>query len=178
MLGDRGQTTILSYDEKPGIQAIGNIFPDKPPGPNHGTASRNHDYVRHGTVSLLTCIDLITGHIISSVTERHSSSEFIQWLNLVDLHYPDEYTVTIILDNHSIHKSMKTMAYLSSKPRRFKFVFTPTHASWLNIIETFFSKISRSMIRGIRVVSKEEQKERIISYTEAFNKEPDFFSWK
>lgn len=171
-------TAILSYDEKPGIQAIGNIYPDKPPDQDHGSVSRNHDYVRHGTVSLLAGIDLITGHIIPSVTEKHSSLEFIEWLKMVDQYYPDEYIITVILDNHSVHKSRETMAYLSSKPYRFKFVFTPTHASWLNIIETFFSKISRSMLRGIRVDSKEELKERMLRYIEEINREPVVFRWK
>jgi len=175
---DQKLITVLSYDEKPGIQAIGNIYPDKPPDLDHGSVSRNHDYVRHGTVSLLAGIDLITGHIIPSVTEKHSSSEFIEWLEMVDRYYPDEYTITVILDNHSVHKSRETMVYLSSKPYRFKFVFTPTHASWLNIIETFFSKISRTMLKGIRADSKEELKSRILSYIEDINREPVVFTWK
>ncbi len=175
---DQKLTAILSYDEKPGIQATGNIFPDKAPDQDHGSVSRNHDYVRHGTVSLLAGIDLITGHIIPSVTEKHSSQEFIEWLKMVDQYYPDEFIITVILDNHSIHKSRETMAYLSSRPYRFKFVFTPTHASWLNIIETFFSKISRSMLRGIRVDSREELKNRILSYIDEINMEPVVFRWK
>ncbi len=171
-------TAILSYDEKPGIQATGNIHPDRPPDEKHGYVSRNHDYVRHGTVSLLAGIDLFTGHIIPVVKERHRSAEFIEWLRMVDEYYPDEYTITIILDNHSIHTSRETMEYLSSRPWRFRFVFTPTHASWLNIIETFFSKIARSMLRGIRVDSKDELKERILSYIEEINSEPVVFTWK
>ena len=98
-------------------------------------------------------IDLISGNIIPLVEERHRSAEFVKWFELVDRHYPDDYQITIILDNHSTHTSRETMKYLSSRAWRFHFVFTPKHASWLNIIEMFFSKMARSMLRGIRADS-------------------------
>jgi transposase len=176
--GEESLTAVLSYDEKPGIQAIGNIYPDKSPDPDHGYVSRNHDYVRHGTLSLMAGIDLFTGHIIPLVEERHRSTEFIRWLDMVDRYYPEDYVITIILDNHSVHSSRETMEYLGRKPHRFRFVFTPTHASWLNIIETFFSKITRTMLRGIRADSKEDLKKRILSYIEETNSEPVVFTWK
>ena len=123
-------------------------------------------------------IDLFTGHIIPLVEERHRSAEFIRWLDMVDKYYPEDYVITIILDNHSIHSSRETMQYLGKKPHRFRFVFTPTHASWLNIIETFFSKITRTMLRGIRVDSKEDLKKRILNYIEEINSEPVVFTWR
>ena len=171
-------TAILSYDEKPGIQAIGNIYPDKQPDGKHGYISRNHDYKRNGTLSLMAGIDLITGQIIPLVEERHRSLEFVKWLELVDRYYPDDYKITIIMDNHSVHTSKETMKYLSSRPWRFNFVFTPTHASWLNIIEMFFSKMARSMLRGIRVDSKDELKNRMLEYIQEINNEPVIFTWK
>ena len=171
-------TAILSYDEKPGIQAIGNIYPDKQPDEKHGYISRNHDYKRNGTLSLMAGIDLITGQIIPLVEERHRSLEFVKWLELVDRYYPDDYKITIIMDNHSVHTSKETMKYLSSRPWRFNFVFTPTHASWLNIIEMFFSKMARSMLRGIRVDSKDELKNRMLEYIQEINNEPVIFTWK
>ena len=176
--GENSLIAVLSYDEKPGVQAIGNIYPDKSPDQDHGYVSRNHDYVRHGTLSLMAGIDLFTGHIIPLVEERHRSTEFIRWLEMVDKYYPEDYVITIILDNHSVHSSRETMQYLGKKPHRFRFVFTPTHASWLNIIETFFSKITRTMLRGIRVDSKEDLKKRILSYIEETNSEPVVFTWK
>lgn len=169
---------ILSYDEKPGIQATGNLYPDKQPTEECGYISRNHDYRRNGTLSLMAGIDLMSGHVIPLVEERHRSLEFVKWLELVDRYYPGDYKITIILDNHSVHTSRETMKYLSSRPYRFKFVFTPTHASWLNIIEMFFSKMARSMLRGIRVDSKEELKERMLEYIRELNKEPVVFTWK
>ncbi len=176
--GSEKLSAILSYDEKPGIQAIGNIYPDKQPDENHGYVSRNHDYKRNGTLSLLAGIDLITGQIIPLAEERHRSLEFVKWLELVDRYYPDDYKITIILDNHSVHTSKETMKYLSSRPWRFHFVFTPTHASWLNIIEMFFSKMARSMLRGIRVDSKDELKNRMLEYIQEINNEPVMFTWK
>ena len=82
------------------------------------------------------------------------------------------------MDNHSLHSSRETMKYLGGKPHSFHFVFTPTHASWLNIIETFFSKITRKFLREIMVDSKEEMKRRILQYIEKTNSEPVVFTWK
>lgn len=136
------------------------------------------DRIQSRTLSLIAGIDLFTGHIITLVEERHRSSEFIKWLDMVDKYYPPDYVITIIMDNHSIHSFRETMQYLGEKPHRFHFVFTPTHASWLNIIETFFSKITRSMLRGIRADSREELKRRILQYVEETNSEPVVFTWK
>ena len=176
--GSDSLTAFLSYDEKPGIQATGNIYPDKQPDSDHGEVYRNHDYVRHGTLSLMAGIDLTIGHIIPLIEEKHRSAEFIKWLKIVDSYYPEDYTINIILDNHSIHSSRETMRYLSERPFRFHFVFTPTHASWLNIIEMFFSKMARSMLRGIRVDSTDELKDRMLRYIEDMNSEPVVFTWK
>ena len=169
---------FLSYDEKPGIQATGNIYNDKPPDKNHSNVSRNHDYIRHGTLSLLAGIDLVTGHIIYTVEDKHRSIEFVKWLDSVDKYYPDDYKIKIIMDNHSIHKSKGTQEYINKKPGRFKFVFTPVHASWLNIIETMFSKMARSFLRGIRVNSRNELKSRIDNYFDGINREPTEFVWR
>ena len=135
-------TAMLSYNEKPGIQTISNIYPDKPPNEANGYVSRNHDYRHNGTLSLMAGIDLVSGHIIPLIEDRHRSMEFVKFLKLVDSYYPEDYLITVILDNHSVHTSRETMRYLSSRPWRFHFVFTPTQASWLNIIEMFFSKMA------------------------------------
>ena len=84
----------------------------------------------------------------------------------------------MILDNHSAHISKETQSYLKTVPNRFEFIFTPTHGSWLNIIETFFSKMSRSFLRGIRVDSVDELKERIEKYIKEINEMPVVFKWK
>ena len=170
---------VLSYDEKPGIQAIGNTAPDLPPTPgNHETWSRDHEYVRHGTVSLMAGIDLLNGMVHGIVVDRHRSREFIQFLKLVDGAYPETARIRIILDNHSAHISKETRKFLSTMPNRFEFVVTPKHGSWLNLIEMFFSKMSRSMLRGIRVESKEELRKRIYQYLGEINQAPTVFRWK
>ena len=146
---DRKATT-LSYDEKPGIQAIKNIAPQlQPEVGRHATLQRDYEYKRLGTVSLLAGIDLHTGKIIPLVRDRHRSKEFIEFLSEVDKQYPDDWKIRMVLDNHSSHVSKETKAWLLKKPGRFEFIFTPKHGSWLNMIEMFFSKIARSFLRHI-----------------------------
>lgn len=176
--GESG-VAILSYDEKPGIQAIGTTGPDLPPVPSlHPTHTREFEYVRFGTLSLLAGIDLSTGHVHGLVTERHRSREFIEFLTLVDNYYPATTRIRVILDNHSAHVSKETRAFLATRPNRFEFIFTPTHGSWLNLIETFFSKLARSILRGIRVESKEDLKRRIELALHELNESPVVFRWK
>lgn len=169
---------VLSYDEKPGIQALANVAPDLPPVPGrHPTVARDYEYRRHGTVSLLAGIDLITGHVWGLVKDRHRSAEFIEFLRLVDDQYPPRATVRIILDNHSAHISKETRAYLGTRPGRFEFIFTPVHGSWLNLVESFFGKLARTLLRGMRVSSKAELKERILRGLAELNEAPVVFRW-
>jgi len=176
---EQGKMTTISFDEKPGIQAIKNIAPQLQPVPGkHKTIQRDHEYKRLGTLSLLAGIDLHTGKIIPLVNERHRSKEFIQFLDLVDKEYPSDWKVRIILDNHSAHVSKETATYLLGKLGRFDFVFTPKHGSWLNMIEMFFSKVARSFLRQIRVDSKAELLKRIYQGIEEMNQEPVVFRWK
>ena len=171
--------TTLSYDEKPGIQAIKNIAPQlQPLAGKHQTLQRDHEYKRLGTVSLLAAIDLHTGIIIPKVFDRHRSREFIAFLEEVDKQYPQDWKIRMILDNHSSHVSKETSAWLLQKPGRFEFVFTPKHGSWLNMIEMFFSKAARSLLRHIRVETKKELAERIYSGIKEMNEEPVLFRWK
>lgn len=170
---------VLSYDEKPGIQALGCTAPDLPPEPGkHGTWGRDHEYVRHGTVSLIAGIDLSSGAVYGHVTDRHRSREFIAFLKDIDTRYPETTKIRIVLDNHSAHTSKETREYLATRPNRFELIFTPKHGSWLNLVETFFSKMTRSMLRGIRVSSKQELKDRILLYLEEVNQAPVIFRWK
>ena len=175
-----GEIVILSYDEKPGIQAIGTTAPDLPPLPGRSpTVMRDHEYKRHGTVTLMAGIDLLSGHVHALVKDRHRSREFIEFLKLLDTAYPADTAIEIILDNHSAHVSRETTAWLAAQPPgRFTFTFTPTHASWLNLIEGFFSKLVRSMLRHIRVASKHELKKRLLAFIDDLNREPILHSWR
>jgi transposase len=170
---------IISYDEKPGIQAIGNTGPDLPPQPgSHSSFARDHEYRRHGTLSLLAGIDLLTGKVHASIEDRHRSREFVGFLKRLDAAYPADTAIKLILDNHSAHISKETKAWIASQPEgRFSFVFTPKHGSWLNLVEGFFSKMARSMLRHIRVASKAELKARIFAYLDELNRDPVIHSW-
>jgi transposase len=161
---------VVSYDEKPGIQAIATTAPDLlPRRGKHATVQRDHEYKRLGTVTLSAAVDLVTGLVQHAVTERHRSREFVAFLQQLDTAYPAGLLICVLLDNHSAHRSRETMRFLESKPGRFELVFTPTHASWLNWVEMFFSKMARSLLRGIRVASKDELIARIKCYIELCN---------
>jgi transposase len=177
MTGAEPRDITISYDEKPGIQAIKNIAPDLPPSRLYGYVGRDYEYKRLGTVSLLAGIDLRTGEVIPLVRDTHKSSDFIEFLKLLDVKYSDDIKIRIVLDNHSAHTSKETRAYLATRLGRFEFVFTPTHGSWLNIIEGFFGKMSRVCLRGMRVDSKEELTQRIYKYFEEVNEEPVVHRW-
>ena len=173
------RVAIVSYDEKPGIQAIATTAPDLPPVPGvHATFAREHEYKRHGTVSLLAGIDLVSGKVHALVKDRHRSREFIEFLKLLDAAYPAATAIKLILDNHSAHISKETKAFLAGQPaHRFAFTFTPKHGSWLNLIEGFFSKLARSVLRHIRVASKQELKDRLMAAMDYFNQHPVVHTW-
>jgi transposase len=170
---------IVSFDEKPGIQAIATTAPDLPPVPGvHPTFARDHEYKRHGTLSLLAGIDLLSGKVHALVRDRHRSREFIEFLKLLDAAYPASTAIKLILDNHSAHISRETRAWLDTRPAgRFDFTFTPKHGSWLNLIEGFFSKFARSVLRHIRVTSKHELKQRIMAGIDDVNRHPVLHTW-
>ena len=170
---------VLSYDEKPGIQVLQTTSPDLPPVPGeHATFQRDYEYVRHGTLSLLCGIDLLTGKILGRVEPRHRSREFVAWLKQADGAYPADWKIRLVLDNHSAHISKETRAYLTTVPNRFAFIFTPKHGSWLNLVEVFFSKLARTLLRGIRAGSPAELTARIERHLDRLNEEPVVFKWK
>jgi transposase len=175
----RKPVAVVCCDEKPGIQAIATTAPDLPPEPGvHATFARDHEYKRHGTLSLLAGIDLLTGKVHAIVRDRHRSREFIELLKLLDAAYPTGTAIKLILDNHSAHISRETTAWLATRPvGRFEFTFTPKHGSWLNLIEGFFSKFARSVLRHIRVTSKHELKQRIMAGIDDVNRYPVVHTW-
>jgi transposase len=169
----------ISYDEKPGIQAIGNVAKDlMPVAHRHKTVSRDAEYKRYGTISLLAGMNLHTGKVTHHISATHKSSDFIDFLEKVDKEYSDIEKIRIILDNHSAHVSKETQAYLSEKANRFDFVFTPKHGSWLNLIESFFSKMAKTVLREIRVNSIDDLITRIEKYFSMVNKNPVIYRWK
>ena len=175
---DKPVVHTVSCDEKPGIQAIAATSDDLRPRHGNGCVWRDYEYKRPGTLSLIAGIDLLTGEAIPVVSESHKSSDFICLLKKLDERYPEGDVIRIICDNHSAHKSKEVRNYLATRPEeQFVFVFTPTHGSWLNLIEGFFSKITKQMLKGIRVNSKEELANRIYLYFDEVNREPVVYRW-
>jgi transposase len=178
-IGDQSHVITVSMDEKPGVQAIENTAPDLPPVANQYPAvGRDHEYKRHGTLSILAALDLQDGQVVARVEERHRSREFIALLKDLDAHYPSAATIRIILDNHSAHISKETRAYLDTRPNRFQYVHTPKHGSWLNLVETLFGKMAHTFLRQIRVKSKAELKARILLGIAEINAAPVVHRWK
>lgn len=169
---------VLSYDEKRGIQAIANTSEDLLPDENHKTISRDYEYKRLGTISLLAGIDLQTGEAVALIRDKHSSRESIEFLKKLDDKYPKTDKIRLVLDNLKVHSSEETRKYLATVPGRFEFVFTPKHGSWLNLVEGFFSKLTRQMLKGIRVKTKDELVQRIYKYFDEVNEDPVIYHWK
>ena len=179
---------VLSYDEKPGIQAIANTAPDLRPeaggagdagdAGGRGTVRRDCEYRRLGTLSLLASIDLLTGEATPLVSETHKSSDYVEFLRILDGRYPKGDLIRIVLDDVSVHTSAETRRYLATVPGRFEFVFAPKHGSWPDLVEGLFSRMTRQMLRGIRVSSKDEPEERILRYLGEADAEPVACRWR
>ena len=169
----------VSVDEKPGVQAIGNMAPDLQPVAGKIDGSRDHEYIRYGTVSILAALDLHDGtspRALKSGTGAWSSSRYCE-IRDAEYHRP-ECTIRVVLDSHSAHISKVTRAYLATRPNRFKYVLTPAHGSWLNIVETLFGKMTRTFLRQIQVGLKKELKERILLGIAEINEMPIVHRWK
>ena len=170
---------VISYDEKPGIQVIDNVGADLPPEPEKkGHWSRDYQYKRKTTISLLAGLDLQTGEVIPLLRDTHTSYEYIEFLQCLDRKYPKGDLIRVVLDNLSVHKSKETIKYLQLNHDRFDFIFTPTHGSWTNIIESFFSKLSKQCLNGIRVKHRVELMHRIYDYFDEINKNPVIYKWQ
>lgn len=166
---------VLSLDEKTAIQALDRRDPILPLSP--GRAERHgFEYVRHGTLSLFAALDTATGEIIGKTVKRHTSQEFVAFLQHVVAQQPDDREIHIILDNLSTHKTPLVDEFLNAHPN-VHFHFTPTYSSWLNQIELWFSKIERDLIhRGVFTSSK-DLASKIMRYIRYYNGHPKPVKW-
>ena len=156
-----------------------NTAPDlRPVAGGRGTVGRDHEHGGLGTLSLLASIDLPAGEATPLAGETHKSSDYVEFLRILDGKYPKGDLIRIVLDNVSARTSAETRHYLTTVPGRFEFVFTPRHGSWPDLVEGLFSRMTRQMLRGIRVSSKDELKERILRYLEEVNAESVVYRWK
>ena len=137
---------------------------------------RTHDYARHGTTSLFAALDTKTGELIGQTQRRHRSVEFRRFLDTIEKHVPADLDVHLILDNYGTHKTQLIRDWLAKRPR-FHLHFTPTSASWLNMVERFFAEITRKRIRRGVFKSVLELKAAIMEYLENHNDDPKPFVW-
>lgn len=160
---------VLSVDEKTQIQALDRTQPMLPIRPGQ-VERRTHDYKRNGTASLYAAFDIASGQVLGRVTKRHRSREFLDFLRQIKRSVPNNFDLHVILDNSSTHKTGEVAKWLD-KNKRFKLHFTPTSASWLNAVESWFSSLERrSLHRGV-FSSVKELRDEIHRYIKVHNKE-------
>jgi transposase len=136
---------LLSVDEKSQIQALDRTAPILPLRPGQ-PERRTHDYPRHGTTSLFAALDVATGRVIGELHRRHRSREFLQFLNTIDAQVPADLDIHLILDNYGTHKTPQVRRWFARHPR-FHVHFTPTSASWLNLVERWFATLTEKQIK-------------------------------
>jgi transposase len=166
---------VISIDEKTSLQAkepIRNEIAVQPARP----ARREFEYKRHGTVALLAALLVHTGEVVGNVYDRNSRLEFLDFLQLLESQIPTGQQVHAILDNLQVHKTPEVAAWLDAHPR-WHFHFTPTHASWLNQIELFFSILTRRLLRRGVFTSTEDLKTQLLNFIRRYNPTAKPFAW-
>jgi|SRR5215471_2237905 len=166
---------LLSVDEKAQIQALDRTAPLLPLAPGH-PEQRTHDYTRHGTTSLFAALDVATGKVIGECHRRHRSVEFVQFLKTIDAQVSNELDIHLILDNYGTHKTARVRRWLASHPR-FHVHFTPTSASWLNLVERWFATLSEKQIKRGTHRSTRDLEAAIRAYLRLTNDTPQPFVW-
>lgn len=166
---------VLSCDEKSQVQALDRTRPGLPLKKGRA-ATFTHDYKRHGTTTLFAALNVVDGTIISTCQQRHRHQEWIKFLKLIDATTPPEKHLHLIVDNYATHKHARVRAWLKRHPR-FEVHFTPTSASWLNMIERFFREITTKRLRRGVFHSVPELVEAINAYVAAYNNNPTPFVW-
>lgn len=166
---------VLSVDEKTSIQALGRKHPPKPMEPEKPERVE-HEYVRHGTKSLIAALLVHKGEVMGKCYDRHRHQEFLDFLKEVETNLPDK-ELHLIVDNLSVHKHKNVKEYLKQRKNRIFLHFTPTHASWLNQIELWFSILSRKILKRGIFNSKKELVDSIMKFINQYNKQAKPFRW-
>src|SRR5213592_282720 len=166
---------VLSCDEKSQIQALDRTQPGLPMKKG-GCGTMTHDYKRNGTTTLFAALNTLNGSVIETCMPKHRHQEWIRFLNLIKRNTPTDKAIHIICDNYATHKHAKVAAWLK-RNKRFHVHFTPTSASWLNMVERFFRDISeRGLRRGV-FRSVPELVQAITDYVAGHNDNPKPFIW-
>lgn len=166
---------VLSLDEKTQIQALDRTQPGLPLKRGRGQ-TMTHDYKRHGTTTLFAALDALDGRVIGTCMQRHTHQEWLTFLRLIDRRTPKKKQLHLILDNYATHKHAAVQAWLTRHPR-FHLHFTPTSASWLNMVERFFRAITSDRVRRGVFHSVPELEQAIYAYLDQHNQHPKPFIW-
>ncbi|MFQ5720837.1 MAG: IS630 family transposase [Acidobacteriota bacterium] len=166
---------VLCADEKSQIQALDRTQPLLPLRPGQ-VERRTHDYIRHGTTTLFAALDVETGKVIGELHRRHRSKEFRKFLDTIDASVPPTLDVHLIVDNYGTHKTALIKNWLAKRPR-FQIHFTPTGASWINLVECWFSVLTRRQIRRASFRSTRQLEQTIKDYLKHNNENPKPFVW-
>ena len=166
---------VLCVDEKSQIQALDRTQPIFPMRPGQAER-RTHDYARYGTTSLFAALDVVSGNVIGECHRRHRSIEFRSFLDTIDAAVPADLDVHLVLDNYATHKSPTIRRWLAKRPR-FVLHFTPTSASWMNLVERFFATLTEKQIRRGTFRSTRELETAIKNYLRLYNEDPRPFIW-
>ena len=167
---------VLCCDEKSQCQALERTQPGLPLGQGHIT-TRTHDYYRHGTVTLFAALNYLNGKILAERAPRHRHQEWLKFLQAIETASPAGVDVHLILDNYATHKHPKVLRWLVQRPR-FHLHFTPTSASWLNLVERFFRDLSQDVVLPGSFGSVEELVQAIYEYLAARNLQPQRYEWR
>ena len=171
------RAAVFCFDEKTQCQALDRTQPSLPMKPGRA-GTMTHDYRRHGTVDLFAAMNLGTGEILHEVRDTHTGRDVLAFFKWIDLHVPAELDIHVVLDNLSAHKSQPVKAWLEHpKRQRWHLHFTPTSSSWLNLIETWFSILTRRVLTNTSFASTRELTATIDTWTEFWNNDPEPFVW-
>lgn len=166
---------VLCVDEKSQIQALDRSQPVLPMLP-HTPERRTHDYIRHGTTSLFAALVVTTGKVIGRMHQRHRAIEFLKFLKVIDSEVPADLDLHLVLDNYATHKTPAVQRWLARHPR-FHLHFTPTGASWLNLVERWFAELTRKQIKRGSHRSTRQLENDIRAFLEINNDDPKPFVW-
>lgn len=170
------QAIVLCCDEKSQCQALERTQPALPLGLGH-IRTQTHDYYRHGTLTLFAALDYLTGKLVSRTEAHHRHQEWLRFLKQIDKEFDRRLEIHVILDNYATHKHANVRAWLAKHPR-FHLHFTPTSASWMNLVERFFRDISEDVIRRGSFRSVKELVESILRYLAERNTAPRRYVWR
>jgi transposase len=169
------RAVVFAFDEKSQIQALDRTQPGLPLKKGRaGTIT--HDYKRHGTTTLFAALDVATGEVLHECMPRHRHQEFLRFLRKIERAVPAELDIHVILDNYATHKHPTVRTWLANHPR-VRFHFTPTSASWLNLVERFFSELTTRQLKRLAVTSVSQLIDVITRYIDTRNENPIPFAW-